>query len=458
MQVGEGAPRFTPEPPVDVRVVTIRLTLFFDGTRNNRRNVQARQVATGDALDPTVGSGGIRPGDARRVYGEHGGGETSYEGDHSNVSRLDANLRNSAPGYMHYVHVYTEGIGTTNEEGDSFGGYALGSGITGIVQRVTQGLATAVRRIAQIRGIGPGTTYIEKVTVDTCGFSRGAAAARHCVHRVLHDRPFELEGGHSMRFKAQLEAQGWEVGRVEVQAVGLFDTVASYDVSLGASYSYNTRLLRLDAVQEAAAVYQLSAAEEYRLRFSLTNILSAGPKGREVFLPGAHSDVGGGYRDGPENKLLVSGGIAYDVGQFMADRGWYRTVSTGSELTWEYSMIWGYRLRARRAMVRREYTFIPLLLMAEFFEREAIPVKKTQLRFYSATHVPGYDRILAEARAGTPTSYRYWEDDQDEQIRTLRHQYLHVSFADEFAMLVRILPTRATRASPAQPWRLVNRG
>ena len=458
MQIGEGVLRPGPEPPPDVRNVTIRLTLFFDGTRNNRRNVQARQVATRDALDPVMGGGNLSPARAAAVYKAHGGGETSYEGDHSNVSRLEANVGESAPGYTYYVHVYTEGIGTTNEDGDSLFGYALGSGVTGIVQRVTKGLATAVRRIGELPGLEQEGTFIEKVTVDTCGFSRGAAAARHCVHRVLHDTPFGLEGQRGVRLKTQLENAGWDVGVVEVAAVGLFDTVSSYDVSLSASYAYNTRVLHLDAIREAAAVYQLSAAEEYRLRFSLTNIASSGTKGTEVFLPGAHSDVGGGYRDGPEDKLLVSGTIAYDVGQFLADRGWYRQQPGGSELSWEFSTLWGYRLRARRAMVRREYTFLALHLMGEFLRRQRIKVVAELEGTYSTDGVPGRDRVMTEARAGRPTTYRYWEDDQDEAIRTLRHQFLHISFADEFAMLVRVLRQTGQGPGRVRPWRLVNPG
>ncbi|MCU0626219.1 MAG: hypothetical protein MUF21_06980, partial [Gemmatimonadaceae bacterium] len=64
----------------------------------------------------------------------------------------------------------------------------------------------------------PATERLELVAVDICGFSRGAAAARFCIWRVLNEN-----GG----LKALLTAQRWDVGTVEVRASGLFDTVAS---------------------------------------------------------------------------------------------------------------------------------------------------------------------------------------------------------------------------------------
>lgn len=80
------------------------------------------------------------------------------------------------------------------------------------------------------------------------------------------------------------------VNNVVVKYVGLYDTVASY----GVIHDNNTSQLHLDSIAIAEKVVQLAAAEEHRLNFRLTNISSA-KNGLQIFLPGAHSDVGGGY-------------------------------------------------------------------------------------------------------------------------------------------------------------------
>ena len=49
----------------------------------------------------------------------------------------------------------------------------------------------------------------------------------------------------------------------------------------------------------------LVAAEEHRKNVSLTDIASAGSKGRELFLPGVHSDIGGDYRDEASEAMVT---------------------------------------------------------------------------------------------------------------------------------------------------------
>ncbi len=62
---------------------------------------------------------------------------------------------------------------------------------------------------------------------------------------------------------------------------------------------YSSIALKLNAIQHAKDVVHLTAADEHRKKFSLTDIRSAGGKGREICLPGVHADIGGSYRDGP---------------------------------------------------------------------------------------------------------------------------------------------------------------
>lgn len=428
-ELGEGVDRRDRPAPGRKRPVRIRITMCFDGTLNNRENTNARvQRATAQA---------------RAAYRAHGGGETSYENDKSNVARLEEQLGDTATECDLYLHVYVEGIGTTNFGGDSQMGYALGVGGTGVEAKVSKGIAAAVEAISSRRDISSDDTMITRLTVDTCGFSRGAAAARNCVYRVLHNE-YGPEGVVlSTNLKETLEGDGWTVGQVLVHAVGLFDTVSSH----GVAYWNDVFELRLDAIREAAAVYHLAAAEEYRNNFSLTDIRSAGGKGRQVYLPGAHSDVGGSYVDrAGEDRVLSRDSAAHDVGQFLLQRGWYHNGPRGKELEYdvqEYSdpntgiMSVTQTLKGHRASIRQAYSFIPLHLMADFFRSQGLRFDDSNLNTsYDPKDVPGRARIEQDAKAGRATSPTHWEG-IDPVLAQLRHDYLHISFKASIGLTVR---------------------
>jgi len=251
------------------------------------------------------------------------------------------------------VSVYIEGIGTENfvegavkrdkkgdplkdqngqtvklldeENGnDDSVGYALGSGTTGIFDKVTKGIVELRKRIEKLYKPGPkGKEYVSKLVVDVVGFSRGAAAARHFMAR---------------RGKLQ---EGWpKQGKpeIEINFVGLYDTVSSYESLKGAGgdgalylaslglvpgpfgipvplnphvFSTDTIFgddvlqLGLDLGSIPKNVVHLTARDEYRENFSLTNINTSlkAKVGVEVSLPGAHSDIGGGYAEGTRHNV-----------------------------------------------------------------------------------------------------------------------------------------------------------
>ena len=450
-ELGEGVDHQDRPAPGRKQPVRIRVTLFFDGTLNSRLNTQARLAAAkGDAkLSKTVK--------------QYGGAGTSYDNDLSNVARLEEQVRNTAPGYDQYIHVYTEGIGTSDHEGDSLFGYALGTGATGVPAKVARGIYKAVQLINGLP-YRPSDTIITQLTVDTCGFSRGAAAARNCVHCVLNNE-YGPEGEVvSENLKEMLEGGGWTVGRVDVRAVGLFDTVASY----GVVYWNDVFELRLDAIREAAAVYQLAAAEEYRDNFPLTDITSAGSKGRQVYLPGAHSDIGGGYVDhDSEHQTLVSDYRAKDVQQFLLQRGWYRNGPGDVELKYDVqyhddrytdSVTVDQRLVGRRASIRYTYSFIPLHLMADFLRSQELRFNDEKLnQLYDPGDVPGRARLEQDARSGRPVRAAYWEA-ADPVLAELRHGYLHVSFHDSTGFTVRTENVGSLFSAQYRPVRKVYHG
>ena len=169
-------------------------------------------------------------------------------------------------------------------------------GSTGVVDRVSGAYNQAARDIASL---APDPEVPLTVEIRVFGFSRGAAAARHFVYRAV-------QGNYLNETLARrlVRAKGYTQLTLSATFAGLFDTVAS----LGVYHGNDVRELDLDAIRHVTCrVVQLAAADEFRDNFSLTDI-SSSENGIEVYLPGVHSDIGGGYRDSPTNdevNLLV---------------------------------------------------------------------------------------------------------------------------------------------------------
>jgi hypothetical protein len=377
---------------------TIRVSLFFDGTANNRANTRERLAAEA----------------AGRAFSKTG----SYENDESNVSRLET-LCQGDPNFEHSFSVYVEGIGTTNHQGDTTVGLALGTGSTGVPAKVQAGVNEVLRRIRQL-GI-PSGTIIERFHVDTFGFSRGAAAARHCVHFCLNgDTPLE----------PRIERLGYPVDLLEVNFVGLFDTVASY----GVQHTNDTRDLDLDAISAAKKVVQLAAAEEHRKNFRLTNIASAVKKGvgKEIFLPGVHSDVGGGYTDNAAEVDLQI--LDFDVmwsddalkrrfereRAWLIDSGWYLPNEIADVSFWN-------ELKVTRRGIRNHYNRIPLKHMAEFAMQTGLIFDPTIERFPIPPALATIQALVAAHVAGGASTAEFWINMRTPDYRKLRHDYLHFS-------------------------------
>ena len=331
-----------------INTVDVSLNLFFDGTFNNKTNVQE-----GKQKDPSKRKG-------------------SYDNDFSNVARgydaIDANAENQ-------ISWYIEGIGTVDSktDNDTLGlparGGGLGVGERGIAAKVTKGCIKGAEALrAKYRG-----KVINVLTVNVYGFSRGAAAARHFMHVATNapttqklsknklqiyppevfeksdkeersEQFFVLEktDSHLMNygyFGACLLKNELVVNQVKFNFVGLYDTVASFGINhkgfslFGVSIiDSDAEQLGLNAVKNGSFVFQIASADEYRDNFSLSNIESAGIKGLQITLPGVHSDIGGGYVDKEKNKVLLyiergSRTVCDKFRKILIEEGWFKDSS-----------------------------------------------------------------------------------------------------------------------------------
>ena len=304
-------------PDEKIDKANISINLFFDGTRNNMKNTEAREEyfkLTGEApfqnpkwkklADETKAGHYVKMGNKR---------DDSYESGYSNVALLSKNfiieLENSED-YRDFA--YVEGIATGNRETDAYvkdslGGYAWGHGDTGIEAKVEKGSQYAAKKLKKLVSKGQGK---DTITINVFGFSRGAAAARSFLNEI--DKPareactkyyyppnaqpvpiqYPARPKHGV-WGSALAKQNINVEKIDfkIYFAGLFDTVASH----GYLKSDDVGDLGLDAVRKARRTLHLVAADEHRYFFPLVNIKSASFV--EKVFPGVHSDIGGSYVD-----------------------------------------------------------------------------------------------------------------------------------------------------------------
>lgn len=385
----------------DDKPVSIRVSLFYDGTGNNRMNVALGMAqGTDDSTDD------------------------SYKAGYSNVALLEsAGLSAKGSGADLHLTIYTEGIGTVSFGSDSVvWGEGLGIGDTGVDTRVDSGIEEALSGILAVAA-GRRVNFVH---VDTFGFSRGAAAARLCVWKCMQEKGKTLAD----RIKPEVKS----LGEVKVKFVGLFDTVAS----LGVVHKNDTADLHLDAISVAGKVVQLAAAEEHRKNFRLTNIDSAG-SGSQIFLPGVHSDVGGGYADFEDevDYQLYDIDVPLLVGapRRAVDRERAWLVSSGWYASLEDTNFFN-EVRATRRRIRNTYARIPLQLMAGFARENGVHIDgsletRNSIRGELATaqeKIKAYVDKHKDKRTSAPTDWFNTDTSKDPAWhKALRGKYLHFS-------------------------------
>ena len=431
MDIGEPVSIAMPEPesPLDPKEedkkkhVKIRVCVFFDGTCNNRVNTQGR-------LDQ---SAAYQKDKGKKDQAK----SDSYENDFTNVAKMEpyVDTAKPAPDYTLALKTYIEGPGTTNNASDSTLGYGIGMGATGVREKVKKGILDVVKKIG-VELPKKSETIIDLLTLDVFGFSRGAAGARNFIHEALFG---------SSSIKQQLVDQGYTVTQVDVCFAGLYDTVSSH----GLSFSNDTGDLKLHAVAHAKAVLHLAAAEEHRENFSLTDIASAGKKGREIYLPGVHSDVGGSYRDAaPEAHALYSGSdaqaAAEDRVQLRA-AGWFgeREITLKEFRSGEDDFV---TLTVTRARISNHYSRIPLHIMASAARENGIVFR---IDFDRVEEIPAalsavQQKIDAYVASTSSSKAEDWHHNEP-WLCDLRHAYLHFSAKHEFGLKPRFINGKRRR-------------
>ncbi|WP_103867173.1 DUF2235 domain-containing protein [Aquimarina sp. I32.4] len=354
--------------------VNVSAAVFFDGTANNRENTIIRleyeKKKRGEPYNKELVSK-YRDWWWGTPWSPNKTG--SYDNDHSNISRIEPAYQPVNEEKIKKLSVYIEGIGTENEGSDSKMGMGMGTGSTGVKAKVKKGCEEVANAIADL-----GVDDINILYIDTYGFSRGAAAARNFIHEITQRKgavkeiittgsgeyapvtttiiKYEDDYGPLGEF---LKEKGVKVKTLVIHFAGLFDTVAS----LGLNHDNDTSELKLNAVKKSLKTLQLAADDEHRSNFRLTNINSTGNRGVEKFLPGVHSDIGGGYVHNADEEVRLDYGVNLNTlraeRDFLIEQGWFKPKEI------EVSDFWGTITGDRKRLSNR-YSYIPLQIMGKF--------------------------------------------------------------------------------------------
>ena len=431
--------KYTP-PPVDEKKVDVIVGLFYDGTSNNRKNIEGKRKW------PTIKGSG---------WDSDSGSNTSFGNDYSNVDKLEK----AYPKEPKYFSVYLEGIGTKNPDdekdsssyyGDFTYGQGYGTGETGLFEKVEKGCKDLA---AELKKRVP--EKIDLLTIDVFGFSRGAAAARMFVNEVWKRKRTNESFNYGLLGKAFADAKVKEPEYLKIRFIGIYDTVSSFGKD-GNVYNDADENVLLSLSGRFDFVAHLTAEDEHRQKFPLTNIASAAGEHKELTLPGVHSDIGGGYKnllndtsDKGEVAILTERrhSIAFEKNRVLS-QGWYKPEQLTSGLLGEY-------LKGTRKNLSNEYTLIVLHLMAEFGKRKfnipwlydkvlnadyKIPEKlndlktriddyafneKPKLLFYTNAELVEKKKLL-DNKSLTVDKYNIMVNDHN-MLLWLRNQYLHSS-------------------------------
>ena len=183
--------------------------------------------------------------------------------------------------------IYVTGVGTEND----LGGLNSALGL-GVPLQISQTLDRVAQRVNAIRESDPEAQFVFAMT----GFSRGSAVVRQVQNALVEQgvpdlsserQSFDSEGNSKIVYDRQL--------------------IAPKDVNIGASLIYDTvktgiaNLYPMTIPSQVQQTLHIAAANEYRDTFPLTSALNADGSASgnimEMWLPGAHTNIGGGSYD-----------------------------------------------------------------------------------------------------------------------------------------------------------------
>ncbi|MDM8350873.1 DUF2235 domain-containing protein [Pseudomonas sp. sp1636] len=439
--------------------ITLRVGFFFDGTGDNAANVARGEQCRANQL-------GYDAADERALLEycppHQMDSMSSYGRQRTNIARLydlygdDSLQALKRTDQQALLRIYIEGAGTETDKPDQqFPDMALGTGDTGVLEKVTISGNLFLERLKFLLSKNPDI-LIASLEIDVFGFSRGAAAARHFVNDLRRGSSSVLAKALPASQAPLVKSFTWRFGHdVQVNLVGLFDTVAAigglsdgWDVNDDRNGDLKLHL----APDSAKRVIHLVAGDEYRHNYSLN---SSQPNFAEIVLPGAHGDIGGNYPLAAEEKLFLTRPFRDEVDNRLANeasQAW-KQASQALESWWQRGLIdlarpngklyidWR-QVRSTESPIRRkviyaqvklerrvrgEYGRIPLRIMHALAQEAGAPFKLLD-EFDPETAIPRQlqtiaDKLMAYAQGKARLNLEF--EEQDLLYAHFLHQAAH---------------------------------
>lgn len=278
--------------------------VFFDGTGNNMNDNHSKQQNAKEKFKNINQPQGAN--ELKESYENADGGDYSniallhgiYQGMHEEAEKELANNYD-----VYTFNVYVEGPGTTGKAVDNkVGGTFAGVGTGGVISVVSQAIKFVRQKLDT-----HDTLLDAEIHFHVFGFSRGAAAARIFSHLALRGSNESLAGIDNYMSVTKYDhiskyidngyihfLDNLKVKSITVDFLGLFDTVSSIGIAYSPNDVNDYGLYLHEGVKGAM---HLCALDEFRECFALTDLGKSvdNPNFTEFFIPGCHTDVGGGY-------------------------------------------------------------------------------------------------------------------------------------------------------------------
>lgn len=287
--------------------------VFFDGTGNNMNGNRSKQKNAKEKIKNINQPQGAN--ELKESYENASGDDYSniallhgiYQGMHKEAEKELANNFD-----VYTFNVYVEGPGTTGWSVDNtVGGKVAGVGTGGVISVVSQAIKFVRQKLDS-----HGSLSDAEIHFHVFGFSRGAAAARIFSHLALRGSNESLAGIDNYMSVTKYDhiskyvdngyihfLDNLKVKSITVDFLGLFDTVSS----IGNAYSPNdVNDYGLYLHKGVLGAMHLCALDEFRECFALTDLGKSvdNPNFTEFFIPGCHTDVGGGYTSATRTLMI----------------------------------------------------------------------------------------------------------------------------------------------------------
>jgi uncharacterized protein (DUF2235 family) len=221
-----------------------------------------------------------------------------YDKFHSNVFRLNLALNYKDRADHPQFFVYLSGVGSTKKRQFSVLGRAFGQGIDEIILQAYINLVS---------------NYEEGDKIYVFGFSRGAVAARALtglisVSGLLRaERSYLVEDAWTYFVDQNYKGRYAQIKpldthkNLKIEFLGLWDTVYGFNTAKSLRknpfMSLRFRDFQLDRhVKHGVHVLSMDDSRRYFAPMLWDNGRQPGQKMEQIWMPGVHSDIGGGYQ------------------------------------------------------------------------------------------------------------------------------------------------------------------